>query len=159
MSFAGSSLDSALARLSVAMGVNNAVGGDVNAAMDAAARVVWRPIRLKYQRPHEQPPDGKACSEVWVVCEVEVRGADWSGFEAIANKLEVALYEEFSENSYERQSDVELGGDDVDSSGFGGLGQIALLFPVYAKRFGKGNIVETAQTAVVKGPMGNEDTV
>jgi len=159
MSFAGSSLDAALARLSVAMGVNNAIGESAQAAMDAAARVVWRPIRLKYQRPHEQPPDGKACSEVWVVCEVEVRGADWSGFESIANKLEVALYEEFSENSYERQSDVELGGDDVDSSGFGGLGQIALVFPVYASRFGVANITETAQTAVVKGPMGNEDTI
>ncbi len=159
MSYAGSSLDDALKRLSAAMAVNNLVGLKEQSGWTSEARVVWTPTRMRYQRPHEQPVDGKACNEVWIFCDVEIRGPDWSAFETVANKLQVALYEEFSENTFERSSDVTIDGGEIDAQSFGGLGQIGLLFPVYVHKYGKANIVTIEQIGTVSGPLGNEDTI
>jgi len=154
MSYAGSSFDEALQRLSVAMGVNNQVGTQEQAAWTSGRRVVWTPVRMRYQAPHEQPGNGKACAEVWIVCDVEVQATDWSALEDATNKLQVALYQEFSENAFERLGDVSVAGGDIDSPGFGTIGQIALLFPVYVHRYGRANITTTEQAATVVGPLG-----
>ena len=160
MSYAGSNLRAILDLLTAEMAAHgakvlNVIGTKADAELASFERIVWIPKSRASSAPHEQPIDGQAVKQKAVTFDVMLYAPDYESLEQLADLLEVAMYDAFSDNAATAlPSPAPYKEPNAAGRGYALTMPVQLRIPVYREVWTPGVATPVTTSGTVTDPQG-----